>query len=93
MFPVRDGVLVVPAILPIHVSDDHLKLTVADWLALKETRMPDPSMPDLSEDVPILDGQLPIPPYADAGPTAHDPVQDGLAQEPGSAIDDGEVAI
>ena len=33
VFPVRGGVLAVPAVLPIHVSDDELKLTVADWLA------------------------------------------------------------
>jgi hypothetical protein len=34
VFPVEDGVLVVPAVLPIRVSNADLKLTVADWLAL-----------------------------------------------------------
>jgi hypothetical protein len=94
VFPVRDGVLVVPAVLPVRVSDDELKMTVADWLALKEMHMPDPSMPDLSKEVTLLDGQLPLPPYADAGVTALDPDQDGLPQEPGSAVeeDDSEVA-
>ncbi|MEV0236859.1 hypothetical protein [Nonomuraea sp. NPDC050786] len=80
----RDGVDVVPAVLPIRISDDELKLTVADWLALKEINMSNPS----PEAIPILDGQLPLPPYADAAVTVLDPDQEGLPQEPGSAIDD-----
>ncbi|MEV1003392.1 hypothetical protein [Nonomuraea sp. NPDC050202] len=87
MFPGRDGVLVVPAILPIHVSGDELTMTVADWLALKEI-----TMPDSSEPIEVLDGQdpLPVPPFADASTTVLDPGQDGLPQDPGSAIDDDE---
>lgn len=88
VFPARDGVLVVPAVLPIHITDDELKLTVADWLALKEITMPAPSLPDLSEEIPLLDGQLPLPPYADAGVTTLDPDQAGLPQEPGSTVED-----
>ncbi|MFI7709205.1 hypothetical protein [Nonomuraea sp. NPDC049480] len=86
----RDGVDVVPAYLPIRISHDELKMTVADWIALKETSMSKPSMPNLSEGVTVLDGQLPLPPYADAGPTALDPDQDGLPQEPGSAVEDDD---
>ncbi|MEW1838557.1 hypothetical protein AB0392_11435 [Nonomuraea angiospora] len=86
----RDGVDVVPAVLPIRISDDELKLSVADWLALKETSMSHPSMPDLSDEVPILEGQMPLPPYADAAVTVLDPDQAGLPQEPGSAIEDEE---
>ncbi|MEU0568438.1 hypothetical protein ABZ297_24070 [Nonomuraea sp. NPDC005983] len=85
----HDGVLLVPAVLPIRVSDDELKMTVADWLALKEITMSSSS----PEEIPILDGQLPLPPYADAALTALDPDQDGLSQEPGSAVEDeSEVA-
>ncbi|MCF6467413.1 hypothetical protein FAF44_03150 [Nonomuraea sp. MG754425] len=87
VLPVRDGMLVVPAVLPIHVSDDELKMTVADWLALKEIPMPQP------EPIEVLDGQdpLPLPPFADASTTVLDPGQDVLPQDPGSAIDDEEV--
>ncbi len=90
MLPVRDGVLVVPAVLPIRISDDELKISVADWLALKEVSMSNAS----DEEVPILDGQdpLPVAPFADAGVSALDPDQEELPQEPGSAIEDEEVA-
>ncbi|MEV4078942.1 hypothetical protein AB0J43_01445 [Nonomuraea fuscirosea] len=87
----RGGVLAVPAVLPIHVSDDELKLSVADWLALKEIPMSDPS----AEPIEVLDGQdpLPLPPFADASTTVLDPGQDGLPQDPGSAIDDDEEGV
>lgn len=86
MFPARDGLLVVPAVLPIHVSDDELKMTVADWLTHREIPMSDPS----AEPIEVLDGQdpLPLPPFAGAGVTALDPDQDALPQEPGSAIEE-----
>jgi hypothetical protein len=80
---VRDGVLAVPAVLPIPISDDELKMTVADWLALKEITMSNPA-----DEIPILAGQFPLPPYADAGVTTLDPDQAGLPQEPGSAVED-----
>ncbi|TYB71256.1 hypothetical protein FXF51_02120 [Nonomuraea sp. PA05] len=88
VLPTRDGVLLVPAVLPIRVSHDELKMTVADWLALKEITMPQPS----PEPIDVLDGQdpLPMPPFADASTTVLDPSQDGLPQDPGSTIDDEE---
>lgn len=88
MFPVGDGVDVVPDLLPIRISDDELKLTVADWLALKET-----SMSLSPEEIPFLDGQLPLPPYADAGVTELDPGQTGLPQEPGSVVEDEDEEV
>lgn len=32
--PVADGVLVIPAVLPIHIPETALDLTVREWLAL-----------------------------------------------------------
>ena len=76
MFPIEDGVLVVPAVLPIHVPVADLKLTVADWLTLhtKEIAMPE--------------AELPPRPWRDADVTEHDPDQSWLPQEPGSVIAD-----
>ncbi|MFI6485300.1 hypothetical protein ACIBH1_45835 [Nonomuraea sp. NPDC050663] len=34
IFPVHDGVLVVPAVLPFHVPAEAYGLTVAAWLSL-----------------------------------------------------------
>ncbi|MGR6921125.1 hypothetical protein ACU635_43375 [[Actinomadura] parvosata] len=66
-------------------------MTVADWLALKEITMPQPS----PEPIEVLDGQdpLPVAPFADASTTVLDPAQDGLPQDPGSAIDDDEEEV
>ncbi|MEU5863479.1 hypothetical protein ABZ815_20080 [Nonomuraea sp. NPDC047529] len=35
VFPCQDGVLLVPAVLPIHVPAAALGLTVAEWLNLQ----------------------------------------------------------
>ncbi|MGW6499312.1 hypothetical protein [Nonomuraea angiospora] len=38
VFPCQDGVLLVPAVLPIHVPEAALSLTVAEWLNLQPSR-------------------------------------------------------
>ncbi|MEU6789888.1 hypothetical protein ABZ912_62835 [Nonomuraea angiospora] len=77
VFPVEDGVLVVPAVLPMRLSNTDLKLTVADWLGLNT----------LKEDV-MPDDELPPRPWMDADVTELDPDQSWLPQEPGSAVED-----
>ncbi|MEU6789971.1 hypothetical protein ABZ912_63260 [Nonomuraea angiospora] len=77
MFPVEDGVFVVPAVLPMRLSNADLKLTVADWLGLNT----------LKEDV-MPDDELPPRPWMDADVTEPDPDQSWLPQEPGSAVED-----
>ncbi|MEV6033556.1 hypothetical protein AB0L65_20545 [Nonomuraea sp. NPDC052116] len=77
VFPIEDGVLVVPTVLPMRLSNADLKLTVADWLGLNT----------LKEDV-MPDDELPPRPWMDADVTELDPDQSWLPQEPGSAIED-----
>ncbi|WP_431928485.1 hypothetical protein [Nonomuraea jabiensis] len=77
VFPVEDGVLVVPAVLPMRLSNADLKLTVADWLGLNT----------LKEDV-MPDDELPPRPWMDADVSELDPDQSWLPQEPGSAVED-----
>jgi len=81
VFPVEDGVLVVPAVLPIRVTEADLKLTMADWLALnsKEITMPE----DIEDDEP-----RPLAPWMDADVTEDDPDQSWLPQKPGSVVED-----
>ncbi|PZG42022.1 hypothetical protein C1I98_20375 [Spongiactinospora gelatinilytica] len=79
MLPVRDGVLVVPAVLPLHVPEAALKLTVAEWLGLPTTPSRRTAMPD---------DELPPAPYEGAGLRGDDPDQHGLPQEPGSVVQD-----
>lgn len=38
VLPVHDGVLLVPAVLPIHIPTSALGLTVAEWLNLQPSR-------------------------------------------------------
>ncbi|WP_171074987.1 hypothetical protein [Nonomuraea basaltis] len=38
VFPCQDGVLLVPAVLPIHIPADAFGLTVAEWLNLQPSR-------------------------------------------------------
>lgn len=77
VFPVEDGVLVVPAALPFRVSDADLKLTVADWLRLHTLEA-------------VVNDEDPLPPrpWHDADVTADDPDQSDVPQEPGSVVDD-----
>ncbi|MGR6915436.1 hypothetical protein ACU635_14420 [[Actinomadura] parvosata] len=80
VFPVEDGALVVPAVLPIRVTNADLKLTMADWLAqhtLEVVVTPD----DETEPRPPV-------PFMDADVTEDDPDQSWLPQEPGSAVED-----
>lgn len=79
VFPVEDGVLVVPAVLPIHVPEAAMKLTVVEWLTLMN-----PSKEDI-----MPEEEMPTAPYRDADVTEHDPDQSGLPQEPGSVVEDG----
>ncbi|MEV0313513.1 hypothetical protein [Nonomuraea fuscirosea] len=79
LFPVEDGVLVVPVALPFRVSNADLKLTVADWLA--QHTLEDVVTPD-DEDL------KPAAPYMDADVTEFDPDQSWLPQEPGSVVED-----
>jgi hypothetical protein len=78
VFPVEDGVLIVPAVLPIYVPEAELKLSVADWLALNSPN---------KEDV-MSDDELPPRPFMDADVTEFDPDQSWLPQEPGSVVED-----
>jgi hypothetical protein len=80
VFPVEDGVLVVPAVLPILVTSADLKLTVADWLRLTPLEV-----------VVTPDGETeprPPVPWMDADVTEDDPDQSWLPQEPGSVVED-----
>lgn len=79
MFPVEYGVLVVPAVLPICLSEADLKKTVADWLRLTTV-----------EAVVTLDDEDPTPPvpFMDADVTEFDPDQSWLPQVPGSVVED-----
>ncbi|TMR99503.1 hypothetical protein [Nonomuraea basaltis] len=78
VFPVEDGVLIVPAVLPIRLSNADLKLTVADWLALNT----------LTEEDVMPDDELPPRPWMDADVTEFDPDQSWLPQAPGSVVED-----
>ncbi|MEV6154906.1 hypothetical protein AB0L53_31655 [Nonomuraea sp. NPDC052129] len=78
VYPVEDGVLIVPAVLPIHVPEGELKLSLADWLALNTPN---------KEDV-MSDDELPPSPFMDADVTEFDPDQSWLPQEPGSVVED-----
>ncbi len=80
VFPVEDGALIVPAVLPIRVTIADLKLTVADWLRL--TTLEVVVTPD-DEAAPT-----PAAPFMDADVTEYDPDQSWLPQEPGSVVED-----
>ncbi|MFI9553735.1 hypothetical protein [Nonomuraea endophytica] len=83
-FPTEDGVLLVPAVLPIRVTSADLTLTVADWLRLTAV-----------EEVVVIPGDEPEPvpsaPFMDADVTEFDPDQSWLPQEPGSSVETEEV--
>ncbi|WP_162795817.1 hypothetical protein [Nonomuraea lactucae] len=79
VFPVEDGVVVVPAVLPLRVTSADLKMTVAEWLRL--TPLEAVVSPD-DED------SLPPRPYRDADVTEYDPDQSEMPQVPGSAVED-----
>ncbi|MEU7894120.1 hypothetical protein AB0B45_14790 [Nonomuraea sp. NPDC049152] len=79
VFPVEDGVLLVPAVLPIRVTSADLKMTVADWLRLTTVEV-----------VVTPDDEDPTPPapYMGADVTEFGPDQSWLPQEPGSVVED-----